>query len=187
MNNKIIVIDNVLPQSYADSIESTLFSPTFPWFYTDDITYAIGSREQLQSMTFGFFHLLFSDGIQHSNFFSYFEPIVHIALDKSVGLNKPYVLQARSFMQLPIQNKNEYNNKHIDSHLPHFVVLYYVNDSDGDTFLFDGPEIRQRVSPKKNRAVIFDGSIYHASSNPNTTKRAVINFNVCGDYNGSKE
>jgi hypothetical protein len=184
MNGQIIVIDDVLPESYADSIEGTLFSPTFPWFYTDDITYEIGSREELQSMTFGFFHLLFSEGRQHSNFFSYFEPIVHIALDKTIKLKNPYVLQARSFMQFPIKNKKEYNNKHIDTRTPHFVVLYYVNDSDGDTFLFEGTDIRQRISPKKNRVVIFDGSIYHASSNPDTNKRAVINFNVCGEYNG---
>ena len=62
---------------------------------------------------------------------------------------------------------------------PHWVLLYYVNDADGDTCFFDGGEIVRRVAPKRGRAVFFDGRIAHASSGPVETRfRVVINVNL---------
>jgi hypothetical protein len=61
------------------------------------------------------------------------------------------------------------------------VILYYVNDSDGDTYFFGkekDSELVQKITPKKNRAVIFDGSTWHASSLPSKNHRIVINFNL---------
>ena len=62
-------------------------------------------------------------------------------------------------------------------------MVYYVNDSDGDTVLFNefyntkSVSINRRIAPKKGRAVIFDSNRFHASSNPiNTPTRFVINF-----------
>jgi hypothetical protein len=89
-----------------------------------------------------------------------------------------------------IQYKNNnYNVPHVDG-LSKISILYYVNDSDGDTFFFnkiqskdssyepnDKLEIIKRVAPKKNTLVVFDASIYHASSNPTThNERVVINM-----------
>jgi hypothetical protein len=64
-------------------------------------------------------------------------------------------------------------------------MVYYLNDSDGDTFLFnekygDGFSdftVMERISPKKNRAVIFEANRYHASSNPSQAEnRYVLNW-----------
>lgn len=78
-----------------------------------------------------------------------------------------------------------YHMPHIDSGDDHKVFLYYLNDSDGDTVFFEerfnGEPVYElneykRVSPKMGRAVLFDGSIYHASSSPkNAPFRCIIN------------
>jgi hypothetical protein len=67
----------------------------------------------------------------------------------------------------------------------HIVCLYYVNETDGDTLFYsrkrngqDYGEITQRVTPKKGRVVIFDGSIFHCSSPPTKTVRMNINFDI---------
>ena len=79
-----------------------------------------------------------------------------------------------------------YNPPHID-HLGEIpdgyfaaVCLYYIDDSDGDTFFFDEDwDIIQRVSPKAGRMVLFQNDIYHASSPPQENNgRIVLNTNI---------
>ena len=66
----------------------------------------------------------------------------------------------------------------MDNETPHYTGIYYVNDCDGDTFLFDGTKEIAKISPKKGRIVIFDGKTLHAGSHPyNSDFRMVINFN----------
>lgn len=81
-----------------------------------------------------------------------------------------------------------YHLPHIDGDTPHKVFLYYVNDSDGDTFMFDkffDPDkesvdnlcVTDRISPEMGKAVMFDGYQYHASSSPiKNDFRCVINI-----------
>jgi len=80
------------------------------------------------------------------------------------------------------QDLEEYHNvPHVDTTSEHLVFLYYVNDSDGDTYIWDryGEELLTRVSPERGRILVFDGFHYHASSPPSKSEaRIVINSNV---------
>jgi hypothetical protein len=57
--------------------------------------------------------------------------------------------------------------------IDHYVMLYYINDSDGETILHNVG----KVKPKKGRIVIFDGSIAHKLKYPTKGYRCIINFN----------
>jgi hypothetical protein len=75
----------------------------------------------------------------------------------------------------------------------HFVLLYYVNDSDGPTVIynekypvdnFDDLSVNQMIYPKAGKAILFDGDRYHSSSAPvETSQRFVININFIGKIN----
>jgi hypothetical protein len=68
---------------------------------------------------------------------------------------------------------------HQDFSFKHTVVLYYVNDADGDTVFFDNDNnIVQSVSPKRGRVVVFDGEIYHGGGIPKIGPRCVVNFDI---------
>ena len=174
------IIDNVLPQSLADDFENLMCADVFPWFFISDITYA---KDKGDISTPGHQHCYYNpdEGVT-SNFFSTIAVIPTIVFDKIGYTNRPNIIRAKAFMQLPLIRPEGYlhNNCHTDMSMPHVVCLYYVNNSEGDTFIYDkyDKKLTQQITPKKNRVVVFDGSIYHASSLPTKNKRIILNFNV---------
>jgi hypothetical protein len=67
--------------------------------------------------------------------------------------------------------------KHIDQYNPHMVLIYYVNNCDGDTYIYDN-DTYTSISPEQGKYVIFDGALMHAGSSPvHSNHRIVINFN----------
>ena len=182
----ITIVDDALPPSLADEIENFILNNRkYPWYFLSDITYGNDIGRGGVNIP-GFQHLYFESehgGILSSNYFGYIHSISSIIFNK-IGYKKgPQLLRAKSFMHLPIIRPQEYlhDNLHIDLKLPHIVCLYYVNDTDGDTFIYDIDKKLKRISPKKNRAVIFDGSLYHASSLPTKNNRVIINIDVAYD------
>jgi hypothetical protein len=76
---------------------------------------------------------------------------------------------------------------HVDYVTPGYVLLIYVNDSEGDTIMYNETYTgekpaqlteRVRVTPKAGKAVLFNNYIYHAVACPVNNKfRQVINMN----------
>lgn len=62
-------------------------------------------------------------------------------------------------------------DKEIDKY---YSLLYYVNNSDGDTHFFPDEGI-EKITPAPNRCVVFPATLLHASSSPTTDRRIVIN------------
>ena len=98
-----------------------------------------------------------------------------------------------------ILNKTKKNHIHVNNRVPHLVLLYYVNDSDGDTILYDKTiddipytvdypdeycdlNISHRVTPKKGRVLVFDGRYYHAPSSPTKSMRCIITLDLFGNF-----
>ena len=78
----------------------------------------------------------------------------------------------------------------MDTHSKHFAVLYYVNNSDGDTIIYnqhysgkvyDQSELSifKTITPKAGSIIIFDGSLFHTNYSPEKNDfRCVINMNL---------
>lgn len=81
------------------------------------------------------------------------------------------------------------NEIHYDNAMPNNrTLVYYINDSDGDTILFDAlyeGENKEynmkellRVTPRQGRCVVFDTWRFHAPQNPTyTPRRYLLNIN----------
>lgn len=85
--------------------------------------------------------------------------------------------------------KNCCNEIHCDNFTPNNKTLvYYINDSDGDTILFDTlynemdkeciVKELMRIEPRQGRVAVFDTWRYHAPQNPTyTPRRYILNIN----------
>lgn len=195
MIDDIIVIDDVVPLHIQNKFEELFTSTKLAWIFFKDIALPPSEIKRLgiTQLTPGIACYIKQDNPKFINDNLLREvKIIPDEACKKIGKECKDIFNARSFMHFPLETKlrKEYDNIHVDVGYEHLVCLYYVNDSDGDTFLFDRttkdgpmpkdktPEIIKRVSPKKGRVVLFNGNRYHSSSGPTKDVRVIINFNV---------
>ena len=192
MKNKILVFDDIIDLEYQERIKSILLGDEtfedyyFPWYFTQDVTKQKDKDSQKRS---AFFHGYVRDnddtiGTIDSVFHYLIVSLLESACNK-IDKQSVNVIQGRSFLQLPINYKGEREDSpHIDTSDDHFVMLYYVCDSDGDTIIFNEKEksekytIQKRVTPKQGRVVLFDGAFYHTAEQPMDNVRCVINYDL---------
>lgn len=170
------IIDQYFSKQIQDEIESVLSSNDFPWFFIPE-TVSGDKESKLPKFkntknTFGFKHFLYDFNEVNSNYFKDFNNLFKFN----------NLIRAKINLLTPIAGykKNNHNQPHVDiDDKEHVTKIYYVNDSDGDTFFFDkNHKLIQRVTPKKGRLIVFNGLILHAGSNPiKFDRRMVININ----------
>lgn len=179
-------IDDFLPKSLSDTIENIVCDPVnFPWYFVESASGA----EKINGFSneqYGFYHIVF-DGAENSQYFKYFLPIVYFIEDR-FSLLVDELMRIRLGLSLKISEENNVRYPHVDTNEKHLTLLYYVNDSDGDTVFYENTEngfiVHDRISPKKNRAVLFDGLVYHSSSTPaKNIKRIALNINFKTNQN----
>ena len=187
----IQIIDNLLPDGYANALELDILRNGFPWVYVDDVTY--GNAEG----TPGLSHVLFDlENRINSNYLSFFKPIVY-HIEKETGKAIHTLLRMRiGLINCVDKNKSIINEPHVDFYYPHITACYYISDGDGDTIAYDQMwkegdgydhnkvientsfTMAKSCTPKKNRLFVFNGQRYHSSSTPTKfNKRIVLTIN----------
>ena len=169
------IIDNFLPPSLHAIIKQELLNDFFPWYFNCSIAYKNDIPHSFQ-----FTHNFYSDDAVNSDWYKTVQPILFIIEEKlNVKLKRVLRIKANLNTQNPLLNPKD--NIHQD--LPEecgdakfMTLLYYVNDSDGDTLIFDDDKetITNKITPQDNKAVWFDSKIWHASSPPVENKRRVV-------------
>jgi hypothetical protein len=178
LSEPFIYVENFVPRGLSNKLLSIVTDDSnFPWFYKDTI---VDNANDL----YGFSHVLYADNTINSNFYSDFDPLLYFCEEK-FNISHSNLIRMRVRMTTAIKQKAYTNDAHTDYTFPHYVLLYYVNDSDGDTILYDkfrGEDHNNlneiaRISPKSGAAVIFDGLRYHSGAMPSSNRRIVVNTN----------
>ena len=188
----IKILDNIIPKKEQDNIKNILFGRGFPWYYVNDISH---TNNEFQTRP-GHSHIFYDKGISNSTMSNMLHTISDKVNKKIKKKLKMY--QVRSFLQLPLNkdllfknSKHKEDTPHIDIEQPHTVFLYYVNDADGDTVIYDYVSknikdiptyedltIIKNITPKQGRVIVFDGMTWHSSTQPTKGPRCIINFDM---------
>ena len=201
----IVVIENLLPTVYAERISHLLLGDFFPLYSAESISLPKGIETTIKDSrirsTAGFFHMFYDpQDKQCSTWWPEIEPTLWFVAEKlkdediNITLLEPYRVKANLQTQITGGSDRVFNEPHADPVPPDvgWIFLYYVNDSDGDTFIFnetsstikDSISIRKRITPKANSGIFFRGGISHTASNPVITRRRInINFNIKVEMN----
>ena len=183
MEKFIEVHDDVLPLWLVDKIEYTLTNEksNISYRYSSSTTFAPDHPNY--SFSPGISHLFFNSTPPYfSPQFSIFMQILYtFAYKRKILIEECY--SGRSFLDFPSCKSNEpVLPSHTDLNFPHWVCLYYANDTEGDTIFFDEnkKEIK-RVQPKRGRIAFFNGLIHHCGSTSSKDIRALVNFDFIGE------
>jgi hypothetical protein len=188
----ITILDNVISKEYQDYLEKLLLdNPDMTWHLIRNLDQLKSDQKNIS--TPGLSIQSISDGEDHGMLALVFRSLAYNLAEK-LNISIKEVVNARTFLQLPGGNLNEKVDRefHVDYARPHKVLLYYVNESDGNTILLKqrypfsygktnglkSGEILQEIEPRKGRVVMFDGSHFHSSTIPTNQLRCVINIDV---------
>ena len=188
------LIENILTDNVKDRLKGILLRDNFNWTYNDSTARIVpGGKSAIEDSntkdSIQFTHKLFTDTRFESEYVEYVMKIMN-SLQEKEGIVCTTLHRAKCNLipQDSSYGLDEYHPPHIDSKDVSdntYTLVYYVNDSDGDTFVFNekyGDEftdltIAHRQTPKEGCALLFKSTNYHASSSPiNTKSRVVINI-----------
>ncbi len=167
----MLIIDNYVPIEEQLYLYDYFTNPKVPYrFYRSHIYHEkeIWSHAPIQMSH----HLYESESDIASNHLPAIQSLIGNLVNRlgninllraKVNVTSPYPPMMNYEPQVPHVDLQYDNGDPVD----HKVLLYYINDSDGPTYFFNEKnELEDTVYPKPGRALIFDGNILHAASNP---------------------
>jgi hypothetical protein len=193
---QFIQCDDLVEPAVADQIEQLMTSRGFPWYFYANVNSTVRPEDRAAHTTvifddtryeesFGFSHLLFPTDQPNAPWFQYPKHLFEVFLNRHRLMpTKLLRVKANLLVRSAAPGGRRPFSPHVDVPFPHWVMIYYVNDSDGDTVILDktypdreNAAVVHSVSPKKGRAILFDGRHYHCGTCPaRHDTRIVFNY-----------
>ena len=187
-----LTIKNFLTSDDLQTLYDIVYSGNFPLYRCNLAYYGKNNLYLDQWM-----HLLKENQESNSDYCKTFEEIVLRSFKKhSIAFSCINRMRIGYHTTTPLSFNG---GSHVDTDIDHRVCILYLNESDGDTIIYneeynadgnlDTFEYAKKItncnfteserhSPEKNKAIIFNGNKYHSSSTPQFHKeRIVLNIN----------
>ena len=212
-----LIIDDFFDQEDFLKIQGLFLGPKMPWYYLPTISVPSWISDKIVDQ-----YAIETDACQclildrSRNYLTEEYVVLYPYLMKmmsKLGYTEENLYRVRTTMKWPKPGigSEKYNIPHIDATWPHKTILFYLNNSDGDTRLFHqvqppmkrnledinenadakeldeyaknfintGFTVKESISPKENRLIMFDGMQYHTAGIPvNSERRVILNINI---------
>ena len=158
-------------QEEINIINQDVLGNTFPWYIHPNPT---------TDKYFFMSHILIKrdDEKINSSVFSFFNIILERFLKEH---NLKYKKITRACIKLTFSDKRFiYSDPHVDYSTPHSVCIMYLNNTKGDTYIFDEPfkggptvfpvenikelKVLKQIKPEQGKVIYYNGLYYHANS-----------------------
>ena len=192
----IEIIDNFIPTEYFNQLQSYVTSSYQPWYYQSNI-----DSSGLLNQRFGK-HGFACWLVRYPNtFIDDYTDYIGLVMEMKKVVGCKNILRSRLDMTLH-KNGDTAASPHVDFTKPHIATIFYFNNSDGNTVIYnekyDGEDgsnstesirksgitnkltIKKRIKPKENRLLIFDGLLIHKGHHPSKHNTRILlnsNFN----------
>jgi len=172
--SSITYIESLATENYKKEVNNLLESSAFPWFYNNATKWVDDPKEK----SFQFVHTFID---QHKTVSQYTSLALSIfpLLEEKLGIKVKNIsrVKANLLTQLDLTDNDLDYTYHVDSNdSKQMSLLYYVNDSDGDTYIKDNDTIKT-FKPVAGNAILFNSNLVHRATPPKDSKvRIVINY-----------
>lgn len=202
-----IILDDLIGEELQNQIEDAMFDCN--WKFNMDNTIQIDAqsigkkyREFLNPFKYNISPSITANLQKNQKTFKLFNPIIEKTCD-NINFNLEKISRCIAGIQgvQVIRKNSKMCGVHINQIIPHLVLLYYVNDSNGETILFNENvignqnncqlhfwqdehnfSIDYKILPKKGRILLFDGRTYHSASSPTEGIRCTITLDLFGKF-----
>ena len=201
-----IILDDFIEEELQNQIEDAMFDCN--WSFKIDNTYKYDAslmgmkyRKFLNPFEYDISPSIITNLQANQKIFKLFNPIIEKTCNH-INFNLEEISRCIAGIQgvQVIRKQNKVCNIHINQKTPHLVLLYYVNDADGETLLFDKTiddiedddtiylderhkfNVVNKIIPKQGRVLLFNGRTYHSASSPTTGMRCIITLDLFGEF-----
>ena len=175
---------------YQQAMYKYVTDINFPWHFMEDATTELINTVAVSTPSFG--HLVYYHKHEENPHFDFFKPMLD-AIETKCNMKVNKLLRMRLGFLLntkyPLPSMPyKFNTPHKDYDQEHFTAVYYVNQTDGETVIFNETEPAakyypmHRCMPERNKLLLFNGMHYHSSTCPKVfTKRIALTINFVGE------
>jgi hypothetical protein len=174
-----MIIEKLLSPEIEDELYNVMTDIYFPWYWNKP---NVINKNAPEGQLFQFFYPFIDkrNGYKKSEHFNLIEKIVEAIETKTTikvknikrvnGHLIPRIVHCQEWLDNIVHRDIETDDKKSIS------VVYYVDDSDGDTLIFDTDKktVIERSSPIKGNCIIFNSKSWHRASIPIKNKRRII-------------
>ena len=161
-------------KKWVDIVYKQLTNNEFPWYFQKQTVGPEALTNALTNDSIQFTHLFYENRTSNSDYLASIKNL----LDSKIKYKWIHRIKANLTTQITNNHKSFYRPIHKD--IPedgYKTLLYYVNDSDGDTIFFNDEKETKRYRPKKGTGLLFPSNSLHSACNPIKSKyRIVINY-----------
>ena len=178
----IAVYDNFVSPTYLKAIQEATDPAKTPWYFQGSQSLTDYADELIEDFGFsiGILPPWQPNKFDDTPLATLIRPLIYRIQDIAKA---DHILRCR--LDMTVLHDRYIHPPHIDVPQKHTACIVYVNDSDGDTVIYDHKQewaksypqsmpIKQRIAPKAGRMVLFDGSYVHTGHSPSEHQTRIL-------------